>query len=176
MELRKGQTIMVDADLQQPSRTLHKDVCSRSRLPADNFELYHGSKRLEDEAPLASCGVKKNSLIEVKMRGRGGMQTAGGEGSGVAGLDVAGGSGGGESVEEEEAQTEGAADNDVEIGRMASTIHSDMTSAPEPTKGPDPEAAPRPRYDIGVSAQALWEYLCSLFRRAVRSGQLVGGE
>ena len=166
---------MVDADLQQPSRTLHKDVCSRSRLPADNFELYYGSKRLEDEAPLASCGVKKNSLIEVKMRGRGGMQTAGGEGSGVAGLDVAGGSGGGESVEEEEAQTEGAADNDVEIGRMASTIHSDMTSAPEPTKGPDPEAAPRPRYDIGVSAQALWEYLYRLLWRAVRSGQLVGG-
>ena len=177
MELGKGQTIMVDADLQQPSRTLHKDVCSRSGLPADSFELYHGSKPLEDEAPLASWGVKKSSLIEVKMRGRGGMQTAGGEGSGVAGLDVAGGgSSSGESVEGEEAQTEGAADTDAEIERLASIIYSHKTSpAPEPTKGPDPEAAPRTGYDIGVSAQALWEYLCSLLRRAVRSGQLVGG-
>ena len=175
MELKKGQTIMVDANLQQPSSALHEDVSERSGLPADTFELYHGSKPLEDEAPLASWGVKKGSLIEVKMRGRGGMQTAGGEGSGVAGLEVAGGSGGGESVEEEEAQTEGAADNDAEIGHLASNIYSDRTSpALEPTKGPDPEAAPRPGY-VGISAQALWEYLYRLLWRAVRSGQLVGG-
>ena len=173
---------MVDADLQQPSRTLHKDVCSRSGLPADSFELYHGSKPLEDEAPLASWGVKKGSLIEVKMRGRGGMQIGGGgtvyggEGSGVAGLDVAGGgSRRGESVEGEEAQTEGAADNDAEIGHLASNIYSDRTSpALEPTKGPDPKAAPRTGY-VGISRQALWEYLYRLLWRAVRSGQLVGG-
>ena len=44
VELKKGQTIMVDANLHQPSGALHEDVSERSGLPADTFELYHGSK------------------------------------------------------------------------------------------------------------------------------------
>ena len=72
MELKKGQTIMVDANLQQPSSALHDDVSERSGLPAESFELYHGSKRLEGEAVLGSWRVEKDSLIEVKARGRGG--------------------------------------------------------------------------------------------------------
>ena len=92
MELKKGQTIMVDANLQQPSSALHEDVSKRSGLPADTFELYHGSKRLEGEAVLGSWGVEKGSLIEVKTRGRGGMRGGGG---GEGGVDSGGGVGGG---------------------------------------------------------------------------------
>eukprot|EP00964_Phaeocystis_antarctica_P041693 scaffold23854_cov54-Phaeocystis_antarctica.AAC.2 len=85
VEIQKGQTIMVDANLQQPSGALHEDVSERSGLPADTFELYHGSKRLEGEAVLASWGVEKDSLIEVKTRGPGGMHGGGGGGGGVDG-------------------------------------------------------------------------------------------
>jgi hypothetical protein len=46
VELKKGQTLMVDANLQRPPCALHKNVCNRSGLPADTFELYYGSKRL----------------------------------------------------------------------------------------------------------------------------------
>ena len=95
MELKKGQTIMVDANLQQPSSALHEDVSERSGLPADTFELYHGSKRLEGQAVLGSWGVEKDSLIEVKTRGRGGMRGGGGGGSGAdGGCGVEGGGGG----------------------------------------------------------------------------------
>ena len=95
MELKKGQTIMVDANLQQPSSALHEDVSKRSGLPADTFELYHGSKRLEGEAVLGSWGVEKDSLIEVKTRGRGGMRGGGGSEGGVDGGGGVGGGGGG---------------------------------------------------------------------------------
>eukprot|EP00964_Phaeocystis_antarctica_P138374 scaffold103067_cov54-Phaeocystis_antarctica.AAC.1 len=91
----RGQTIMVDANLQQPSGALRKDVSERSGLPADSFELYHGSKRLEGEAVLARWGVEKDSLIEVKTHGRGGMHSGGGGGGGADGGGGVGGGGGG---------------------------------------------------------------------------------
>ena len=95
MELKKGQTLMVDANLQQPPCALHENVCNRSGLPADTFELYYGSKRLDGEAVLANWGVEKDSLIEVKTRGRGGVHGGGGSGSGLDGAGgVEGGSGG----------------------------------------------------------------------------------
>ena len=99
MEIKKGQTIMVDANLQQqPSGALHKDVSERSELPADTFEFYHGSKRLDSEAVLASWGVEKDSLIEVKTRGRGGMHGGGGGEDGAdGGGGVEGGRGGTDS-------------------------------------------------------------------------------
>ena len=98
VEIKKGQTIMVDANLQQPPGALHKDVSERSGLPADTFELYHGSKRLEGEAVLASWGVEKDSLIEVKTRGRGGMHGGGGGEDGAdGGGGVEGGRGGTDS-------------------------------------------------------------------------------
>ena len=76
VELKKGQTLMVDANLQQPPGALHENVCNRSGLPADTFELYYGSRRLDGEAMLANWGVEKDSLIEVKTRGRGGCMAA----------------------------------------------------------------------------------------------------
>jgi len=95
VELKKGQTIMIDANLQQPSSALHEIVSKRSGLPADTFELYHGSKRLEGAAILGSWGVEKDSLIEVKTRGRGGMHGGEGGGSGAhGGCSVEGGEGG----------------------------------------------------------------------------------
>ena len=84
---------MVDASLQQPSGVL-EDVSERSGLPADTFALYHGSKRLEGEAVLASWGVEKDSLIEVKTRGRGGMHGGGGGGGDVDGGGSVEGGGG----------------------------------------------------------------------------------
>ena len=94
VELKKGQTIMVDANLHQPSGALHEDVSERSGLPADTFELYHRSKRLEGEAVLASWGIEKDSLIEVKTRGRGGKHGSGGGGGDVDGGGSVEGGGG----------------------------------------------------------------------------------
>ena len=95
MELKKGQTLMVDANLQRPPGALHENVCNRSGLPADTFELYYGSKRLDGEAVLANWGVEKDSLIEVKTRGRGGVHGGGGSGSGSDGAGGVEGGGGG---------------------------------------------------------------------------------
>ena len=89
MELKKGQTLMVDANLQRPPGALHENVCNRSGLPADTFELYYGSRRLDGEAMLANWGVEKDSLIEVKTRGRGG-DGGGGSRSGLDGGDGVG--------------------------------------------------------------------------------------
>ena len=72
MELKKGETIMIDAALHLPASFLHEAFSDRSGVPLDFFELYYRGKRLEREAALASWGVGKGSTIEVKMRGRGG--------------------------------------------------------------------------------------------------------
>ena len=73
MELKKGETIMIDAALHLPASFLNETFSDRSGVPLDLFELYYRGKRLEGEAALASWGVGKGSTIEVKMRGRGGM-------------------------------------------------------------------------------------------------------
>ena len=72
MELKKGETIMIDAALHMSASLLHEGFSDRSGVPLDFFELYYCGKRLEGEAALASLGVEKGSTIEVKMRGRGG--------------------------------------------------------------------------------------------------------
>ena len=72
MELKKGETIMIDAALHLPVSFLHEAFSDRSGVPLALFELYYRGKRLEGEAALASLGVGKGSTIEVKMRGRGG--------------------------------------------------------------------------------------------------------
>ena len=72
VELKKGETIMVDAVLHLPASFLYEAFSNRSGVPPDIFELYYRGKRLEGEAALASWGVGRGSPIEVKMRGRGG--------------------------------------------------------------------------------------------------------
>ena len=72
MELKKGETIMIDAALHLPAAFLHEALSNRSGLPLDHFELYYHGKRLEGEAALSSWGIEKDSTLEVKMRGRGG--------------------------------------------------------------------------------------------------------
>ena len=72
MELKKGETIMIDAALNLPASFLHEAFSVRSGVPLDFFELYYRGKRLEGKAALASWGVGKCSTIEVKMRGLGG--------------------------------------------------------------------------------------------------------
>ena len=74
VELKKGKTIMTDASLHLPAAFLHETFSNRSGVPPDHFELYYRGKRLEGEAALASWGVGKDATIEVKMRGRGGME------------------------------------------------------------------------------------------------------
>ena len=74
VELKKGETIMTDAALHLPAAFLHEAFSNRSGVPPDHFELYYRGKRLEGEAALASYGIGKDATIEVKMRGRGGMQ------------------------------------------------------------------------------------------------------
>ena len=81
MELKKGDTIMIDAALHLPAAFLHESFSDRSGFPPDHFELYYRGKRLEGEAALSSWGVGKDTVIEVKMRGRGG----------AAGMDPDGG-------------------------------------------------------------------------------------
>ena len=72
MELKKGETIMIDVALHLPAACLHEAFSNRSGLPPDHFELYYRGKRLEGEATLSSWGIEKDSAIEVKLRGRGG--------------------------------------------------------------------------------------------------------
>ena len=72
MELKKGETIMIDTALHLSAAFLQEAFSDRSGFPPDYFELYYGGKRLEGEAALSSWGIEKDSTIEVKMRGRGG--------------------------------------------------------------------------------------------------------
>ena len=74
MELKKGETIMIDAALHLPASFLYKAFSDRSGVPLHFFELYYRGKRLEGEAALTSWGVGKGATIEVKMRGRGGNE------------------------------------------------------------------------------------------------------
>ena len=108
VELKKGETIMIDAALHLPAAFLHEAFSDRSGFPPDHFELYYRGKQLEGEAALSSWGIGKDSTIEVKMRGRGGapgMSPNGGRlgprrpaAGGGGGTDGAGGSGGGGGV------------------------------------------------------------------------------
>ena len=68
---------MIDAALHLPATFLHEAFSNRSGVPLHLFELYYRGKRLEGEAALSSWGVEKDSTIEVKMRGRGGMPSQG---------------------------------------------------------------------------------------------------
>ena len=108
MELKKGETILIDAALHLPTALLHEAFSDRSGFPPDHFELFYCGKQLEGEAALSSWGIGKDSTIEVKMRGRGGapgMNPDGGRlgfrrpaaGGGV-GIDGASGSDGGDGV------------------------------------------------------------------------------
>ena len=118
VELKKGETIMIDAALHLPAAFLHEAFSDRSGFPPDHFELYYRGKQLEGEAALSSWGIVKDSTIEVKMRGRGGAPgmspdggrlgprrpaAGGGGGAGGAGGSDGGGgvggAGGGSSVE-----------------------------------------------------------------------------
>ena len=98
VELKKGETIMIDVALHLPAACLHEAFSNRSGLPPDHFELYYRGKRLEGEAALSSWGIEKDSAIEVKMRGRGGAPDTSSDGD-TAGSsnDGVGGSGGGGS-------------------------------------------------------------------------------
>ena len=106
MELKKGETIMIDVALHLPAACLHEAFSNRSGLPPDHFELYYRGKRLEGEAALSSWGIEKDSAIEVKMRGRGGatdMSSDGGllghDACSSGSIDGIGGAGGGGSAE-----------------------------------------------------------------------------
>ena len=72
MELKKGQTIMMNVDLDMSAAILHDAVSNRSGMPPEGFAIYYQSKQLEGEAALSSWGVEKDATIEVKTRGRGG--------------------------------------------------------------------------------------------------------
>ena len=74
VELKKGETIMTDAVLHLPASFLHEAFSNRSGVPLEHFELYYRGKRLEGDAALVSWGIGKGSTVEVKMRGRGGVQ------------------------------------------------------------------------------------------------------
>ena len=65
---------MIDVALYLPAAYLHEAFSNRSGLPPDRFELYYRGRRLENEAAISSCGIEKDSTIEVKMRGRGGTR------------------------------------------------------------------------------------------------------
>ena len=83
VELKKGQTIMIDVALHLHAACLHETFSNRSGLPPDHFELYYRGKRLEGEAALSSWGIEKDSAIEVKMRGRGGAPDTSSDGGGL---------------------------------------------------------------------------------------------
>ena len=83
VELKKGETIMIDVALHLPAACLNEAFRNHSGLPPDHFELYYRGKRLEGEAALSSWGIEKDSAIEVKMRGRGGAPDTSSDGGGL---------------------------------------------------------------------------------------------
>tara|TARA_B110001469_G_C9549397_1_gene272607 strand:+ start:266 stop:712 length:447 start_codon:yes stop_codon:yes gene_type:complete len=130
VELKKGETIMTDAYLHLPASFLHEAFSDRSRVPSDHYELYYRGKRLEGEAALSSWGVGKDSTIEVKLRGRGGVSTPGGSsgGDGAGGSDGGGGGGGGDDAEGATAGAEIKGGNSG-LGRIAYVASSLMAGA-----------------------------------------------
>ena len=68
---------MMNVDLDMPAATLYEAVSNRSGMPLEGFALYYRSKKLEGEAALSSWQVKKDAIIEVKTRGRGGAKEGG---------------------------------------------------------------------------------------------------
>ena len=95
MELKKGETIMIDAALHLPAAFLHEAFSDRCGFPPDHFELYYRGKQLEGEAALSSWGIVKDSTIEVKMRGRGGAPGMSPDGGRLGPRRLAAGGGGG---------------------------------------------------------------------------------
>ena len=95
VELKKGETIMIDAALHLPAAFLHEAFSDRSGFPPDHFELYYRGKQLEGEAALSSWGIGKDSTIEVKMRGRGGGPGMSSDGGRLGPRRPAAGGGGG---------------------------------------------------------------------------------
>eukprot|EP00964_Phaeocystis_antarctica_P049008 scaffold28375_cov63-Phaeocystis_antarctica.AAC.1 len=67
---------MMDVDLQMPAAILHEVVSNCAGMPLEGFALCYQSKQLDGEAALSSWGVERDPAIEVKSRGRGGMQAA----------------------------------------------------------------------------------------------------
>jgi len=123
VELKKGETILIDASLHHSAASLHEAFSYRSGVPPDHFELYYRSKRLEGEAALVSWGVGRDSTIEVKMRGRGGMSPGGSDGAG--GSDGGGGVGAKVTDKANEAETNAPACFSVVI-----ELHSGLTLEP----------------------------------------------
>ena len=72
MELKKGQTIMMNIDVETAAATFHEAASIKLSMPPNDFALYHQSRKIEGDAALSSWGVKKDATIEVKTRGRGG--------------------------------------------------------------------------------------------------------
>jgi len=69
----QGQTHLFDVSAQTSGLELRRLCAKRSSIPAGALGgLYHQSRLLEDDAPLASYGVRAGSTIEVKARLRGG--------------------------------------------------------------------------------------------------------
>ena len=142
MELKKGETIMMDASLHLPAAFLHEAFSDRSGVPPDHFELYYRGKRLEGEAALASWGIIKGSTIEVKTRGRGGAPEATyadedalravGEGDSAGGYGDGGGGGGGSGHGEDGGDGDGGGSDggggkgDESEGDETSTSHTSV--------------------------------------------------
>ena len=95
VELKKGETIMIDVALRLPAACLHKAFSNRSGFPPDQFKLYYRGKQLEGKAALSSWGIGKDSTIEVKMRGRGGAPGMSPDGGRLGPKRPAAGGGGG---------------------------------------------------------------------------------
>ena len=73
---------MIDIALHLPAACLHEAFSNRLGFPPHHFELYYCGKRLEGKAALSSWGIAKDSTIEVKMRGRGGVPDTSPDGGG----------------------------------------------------------------------------------------------
>ena len=93
VEFKKGATVMFSMPLQRPVAALYVAVYAHGGVPRDQWALWAGGKRLDegDGATLASCGIGRNSVIEVRGRVRGGAPGGGGGGAGSSGDGAAGG-------------------------------------------------------------------------------------
>ena len=68
----QGATLMVNAFATTTVWQLEHMVASRTSVPSDAFALYFAGKPLRGNKPLAAFLIMNGSLVELKMRGRGG--------------------------------------------------------------------------------------------------------
>ena len=93
VEFKKGETVMCSMSLQRPVAALYVAVYAHGGVARGQWALWFCGKRLDEGAgaTLASCGIERDSIIEIRFRVPGGAPSGGGGAAGSSGDGAAGG-------------------------------------------------------------------------------------